>query len=330
MALAFAQHVQDFDSNLADDVRGIATGAGMPAWQIWMLNSRTEILNELVRAATPNLAERAEKAPNECTSLGSTQHAIIAQNWDWDETLEGLTVLMEIVREDGPNILMITEPGIIGKVGFNECGVGVLLNLLMDTEKHLPLEAAPARGVPVHVLLRAILDSTSFEGALAACARAPRHTFSHMLVSQAGKGSAAAMIELMGSHMDVVRQPCADGALLHTNHFVGCGLESQRTGGASSYSRFARAQELLQQDAGAATASAEATLRLFERVLHDKTGPLPICRPFILDPVTKMKTGTVTLVLMDLERRTLHLTRGNPFEHEVEVAHFSPRTPARL
>ena len=54
-----------------------------------------------VPQATPNLAERAEKAPNECTSLGSTQHAIIAQNWDWDETLEGLTVLMEIVREDG-------------------------------------------------------------------------------------------------------------------------------------------------------------------------------------------------------------------------------------
>jgi hypothetical protein len=41
-----------------------------------------------------------------------------------------LIVVLEIRRPGFPTILMMTEPGIIGKIGFNSAGLGVALNWL--------------------------------------------------------------------------------------------------------------------------------------------------------------------------------------------------------
>ena len=58
--------------------------------------------------------------------------------------------------QDKPDrsIMMMTEPGIIGKVGMNSSGVGVSLNLLVAKK-------VPKDGLPIHILLRTALDSNS-------------------------------------------------------------------------------------------------------------------------------------------------------------------------
>ena len=53
---------------------------------------------------------------------------------------------------------MITEPGIIGKIGLNSSGLGVCLNILRINKR--------LDGVPVHIVLRAVLDATNINDAL--------------------------------------------------------------------------------------------------------------------------------------------------------------------
>ena len=107
-----------------------------------------------------------------CTSLGFVRgegQTIIAQNWDWMLGSRDNLIMLHIsgqgsssVAENGggstqyPDIVMVTEAGIIGKIGFNSAGVGVCQN------------AIRARGVdvsgnklPVHLAMRRVLECRS-------------------------------------------------------------------------------------------------------------------------------------------------------------------------
>ena len=89
------------------------------------LNARTEIM---LSNAKPNLM--SSDGPNECTSLFCPTKGILAQNWDWDKTLESLMFVQKITRSDRHHLIQLTEPGILGKIGMNSAGLGVCLNIL--------------------------------------------------------------------------------------------------------------------------------------------------------------------------------------------------------
>ncbi|RAL64994.1 hypothetical protein DID88_001584 [Monilinia fructigena] len=85
---------------------------------------------------------------------------VLAQNWDWTERVKKNLALVEIERVKKEKIWMVTEAGIVGKIGFNSAGVGVCLNAIRarptDTSK-----------LPIHVALRICLESSSIEDAIA-------------------------------------------------------------------------------------------------------------------------------------------------------------------
>ena len=54
----------------------------------------------------------------------------MAQNWDWMEEQSPNLLLLTIIQPDKPTIKMVTEAGIIGKIGLNSAGVGVCLNAI--------------------------------------------------------------------------------------------------------------------------------------------------------------------------------------------------------
>ena len=66
----------------------------------------------------------------ECTTLAFKNQRILGQNWDWESDIEELAVILDIETEDGHRILTMTEPGMIGKIGMNNHGVGVGLNFM--------------------------------------------------------------------------------------------------------------------------------------------------------------------------------------------------------
>lgn len=318
MGNTFKETIRRFDSKYCEEIDAIASGAEMEAWKLYCLNARTEVALKL-------LAERDSRddEPSECTSVFYPRHGVLAQNWDWDETLENLAVVSKIVRPDGHTLLTMHEPGILAKVGLSSAGVGCCLNAL-----HCP--SGPLSGVPVHVLLRSALDASSFEDARARIEKhATRGTAAHVLL--ANHEGKYAMIEMAGRRYDFVRSKTGCPAALHTNHYLACGLSRHSVCGfprdadvsaSSTRSRFVRGSELIESTRGEiASSTREKCVALAKRLLGDREGSLPICREMIetnksggLGSVLG-RTGTVCSIVMDLVSRRMHITRGSPLRH---------------
>lgn len=129
-ASQFQRLIADYRSDFIEEMDGIAKGADVnPLW-IVALNSRSEILSL-----------DASCDANECTALYFRKTAVLGQNWDWGMAMENNTVLMRVDLPNGTQIQMLTEPGIIGKIGLNSHGLGVCLNILRIDK--------PLKGIPI-------------------------------------------------------------------------------------------------------------------------------------------------------------------------------------
>ncbi len=271
----------EFNRDYADEIEAIAKGANVEPLWIYALNSRTEILTQFV---------------SECTAFYFGKSSLLVQNWDWAEDLEKLMVMMRIKRTDGHTILQITEPGIIGKIGINSKGLGVTLNFLHMDGKMC--------GLPIHITLRHLLDSDSLSDGITNL-RDYRYGKSSNIIFANDNGQFI-NLEFAG---DKVTETRDKEVFLHTNHFLADDtLNTDTEKLASSFSRYARAGEMMHE--------IDHTIDNAKSILADQTNSqLPICRPYILNEDIG-NIGTVTSIIMDLSKREIHATRGNPFDND--------------
>ena len=281
LAVYFQQQIQQFNPEYIHEINGIAEGADIdPRW-IVALNARTEILTHKDVAAS-----------NECTSVYLPRQSILAQNWDWGRALEPLTVLMKIVKPGGHVIRMITEPGIIGKIGMNSASIGVCLNILTLGQK--------LDGLPVHIVLRALLDCESFDSAKS-------------LVQMQGKGKASNIIfaDANGNGFDIefcgeryfLLEPEED-FLLHTNHYLAEAINSPHCPDfASSHARFEKAKTLLESNPHRSVA------QICELLSDESDSQLPIYREYVEDDAV-LELGTVCSIVMSLAECKMFVRRG--------------------
>src|SRR5699024_774280 len=151
--------------NYIKEMEGLADGAGVRFEDILTLNARSEI-------ALVNLSDG-------CTSFSltkpKTNKTWLAQNWDWKRQQIDALVHLEIRQNDLPIIQMITEAGIIGKIGCNSAGIGVCLNAIVANV----WEAK----IPIHLGLRSILESESIEDAISRINNNQMASSAHFLIS---------------------------------------------------------------------------------------------------------------------------------------------------
>jgi isopenicillin-N N-acyltransferase-like protein len=197
-----------FSSDCADEITGIATGAGLPVWSVAVLNARTEILARCRRVGR-----------GECSTIVSVGDAdapmIAVQTWDWHEELSDYWLVWTIEHGDGSVVHTLTEFGILGKIGVNSRGLGVLMNIL-----HHERDGAGI-GVPVHVLARRILDSANdLNQALNLIATSPASaSVTLTLVAAQGDDKVALSAEIYPGGPGYIL-PDDRGILLHTNHLL--------------------------------------------------------------------------------------------------------------
>jgi isopenicillin-N N-acyltransferase-like protein len=274
--------ISAFNIEFAQEISGIAEGAGIDSRWVAVLNARTEILSY-----------RYTSSPMECTSLFSRPTALLGQNWDWASTLEDLVVVMKINLPEGHVIRMLTEPGIIGKIGLNSAGLGVCLNILTINR--------PLKGIPVHVVLRGILESRTLDQAREVVEQAGYGKASSILVGHAC--GEAFNVEFSGSR-NVFLDEKAD-IVLHTNHYM---HEPINLPGdpdfASSYAR----EDVVRQ-----------RLAILDRLDKDSMTDIlsdhsnrdfPVLRDYRPDPKLQ-QLGTVCSIIMELKIRTMSIRKGN-------------------
>lgn len=204
LALKHVDAIQAYNSEMMEEMEGIADGAGVDVEDVLILNTRSEIA----------LTNNGDIFSDGCTSLAISspviEDTIIAQTWDWTSSQRNSLLLLEIENEDKPKITMVTEGGIIGKIGFNSSGVGVCLNALTTDQR--------TNEIPIHIGLRAVLNSCSQAEAIAQISGRQMASAANFLIGyDEGRGIGTALnAEVSPFGIDYVERK--EGWTTHTNH----------------------------------------------------------------------------------------------------------------
>ncbi|WP_240375904.1 C45 family autoproteolytic acyltransferase/hydolase [Bacillus piscicola] len=294
--------IEAFDPALLEEMEGVAEGAGLAFEDILALNARSEI------ALTGNAHTSFSDG---CTSISTcsplTADTIIGQNWDWKSAQKDSLLMLNIEREDRPNILMITEGGIIGKIGCNEHALGVGLNALHSGKK--------SDGVPIHLGLRSILDSASLHEAFAKIQEGQMASAANFMIGYSeGKHRGMAFhVEVSPFGIAITNEEASHG--VHSNHI--CSQEIQMKVGEGNNLRYSdseirkrRAEQLLAQAIQDKTAITEES---FKTWLSDTFNAPNSINHYVNEqaPVHR-RMETVFGIVMNLTENNIYVCDGMP------------------
>lgn len=298
--------------HLVEEMSGVAAGAGVGFSDILALNVRTEISMGLMSDGCTSLY---------CSRLGADGSGlpILAQNWDWERAQRDSLVVLHIASSPAsgeeerngrsrrqPAISLITEGGIIGKIGLNSSGVGICMN------------AIRARGVdfarlPVHLAMRSVLECSSHAEALALLTTVGVASSCHLLIADSSEGGVTG---LECSYADILPlQVNEDGLYTHTNHWL---LKHAGSDGrpitealslTDSVPRLKRLNSLLVEEKG--REGGRDPVCKVEELLEDETN-----YPGSINKAPSPGNGAETLfsIVMDLKRPVAKVRIGRPTE----------------
>lgn len=287
--------IDQYNHRYLEEMDGVAKGAGVTFEDILTLNARSEI-------ALTN-------APDGCTSFAltnpKTDKTWLAQNWDWRGSQIDSLVYLQIEQENMPTIKMVTEAGIIGKIGSNSAGIGVCLNAIV-TNVWEPK-------VPIHLGLRAVLESETLAEAVGKVRMNQMASPAHFLVASDKEG----LVGLEVSPVQTEQLQTINGVLAHTNHLCSLKMINQVNEDpiADSFDRLTTISELLNQ-----LDKRDITEKDLFQVLSNHDGyPSSICRHVSSEQVNLARSETVFSIVMNLSDRKLSWIEGKPCEHSFAV-----------
>ncbi|CAL5868179.1 uncharacterized protein PFLUO_LOCUS2403 [Penicillium psychrofluorescens] len=203
----FLSHAETHYPRYYEEMKGIADGAEVPLVDIMALNARSEITFGLF------VETKKQVDSDGCTSMALklAQTTFISQNWDWMQEQKPNLIICHVSQTgtDLPDFQMVTEAGIIGKIGFNNAGVGCCFNAIrargMDPKR-----------MPIHFGLRTVLESRSKEQAIATLRQHGVAGSAHLLI-----GDKNGAIGLECSHVGFQEIYADDlGRVCHANNYI--------------------------------------------------------------------------------------------------------------
>lgn len=330
LGAGYRDAIDALGGQMMEEIEGIAEGAGREVNEILALNARTEILPPTYPGEPhPHWSEldadnRASGVPGwdwgECTAIAvpptrsPSGETLLAQNWDWLGAQRESLILLRAREADGPGFLTLTEAGMLAKIGLNERGFGVCLNILRSgADGERP-------GAPVHPLLRALLRCGSVTEAIDATRSLGFGASSNVLCADASGN--AANLEFSPAGLQVIQ---GGGVLCHTNHFLspeGALGQAALAPSLSSIPRFERARALLED-------SGRVGISDLKRILRDESnGPLSICRRPDASLPVEVRVESVASVIMELTAGRMHVAPNVPSLVAYETVSLTEAVPA--
>jgi isopenicillin-N N-acyltransferase-like protein len=305
-AEAYVPVIQKYDPDMIKEMQGIADAVDRPLIDIVTLNARSEVMF-------------SAQAVEGCTTISAIPpkadgHTYIAQNWDHYQRYHDVMLIVEIKQADKPRILMVTEAGLIGKIGMNDVGIGLCFNAL-------GCEGTPG-GLPVHCAIRGVLNSRSIGEAIGAAIQTKAANGVNLHI--ASKEGVAVDIEMSNDGHDVMFNH--EGTFVHTNHFISPNLLNhvkdrfqERT--PDTHIRLGVAQRELRN------MEKPVTREAIQDVLRNHINyPDAICRHGESDPRPVGKRGnifeTVFSIVTDLDEGVMHVASGVPCQVPYEAYRF--------
>ncbi|MBT9132434.1 MAG: hypothetical protein DDT32_01149 [Syntrophomonadaceae bacterium] len=260
-----------------------------------VINARSELLTDKTRLTGEG-----------CTSFAvlpelTNGSAFIGQNWDFPVLQKDCVIILEIEQTGKPKILMVTEAGIVGKIGFNEAGVGICMNAIITDTVEL--------ATPLHIVMRGVLNSWNLNSALNTVAKSKTASAVNFIIAQ--HDVTAVNMEIIPTDFEPTFPK--KGFIAHTNHFTSERLLSKvkdfgREIGINTFLRLDRVNRLLGN-------AKNIDIDTIKKIQNDHFNyPASICRH--LDEADPMLIISVFAVLMDLKNKEMYITFGQPCENE--------------
>ncbi|MHC1711327.1 MAG: C45 family autoproteolytic acyltransferase/hydrolase [Solidesulfovibrio sp.] len=296
--------LEKFSPELMEEMRGIADGAGVPFEEIVYLNSFLEL--EDLRA--PGLGAKILPDSlwgcttfNVTTKAGADGRALIGQTFDMERYYEQYLCILRIKSETGPEVLALSFAGVLGLCGINAAGVGVVINKIAATD------ARP--GVIYPFVLRKALGAERIGDALGAVIFSPRATGINY---QLAGGGIAFCAETSATSYELLS---IDGAIAHTNHYVGQTMRRFETPNWLSHG--GSMVRKLVADEFLATRRGELSPEALKALSRDHTNhPRCICAHGFPGEGADTAFHTVFGVVMDPAAGWFEACPGNPCENE--------------
>ncbi|MGH2548433.1 MAG: C45 family autoproteolytic acyltransferase/hydrolase, partial [Thermomicrobiales bacterium] len=300
-ALAFDAPIQKFGQFFAEEIEGLAEGAGLTRAQALLLQIRAEV------AAPSTWAGADIDAPDECTTFailaGATSNGIgiAGQNADLPALYKEISVVAEMRPTDRPATLMLLPAGQLSYIGINDRGMACFANFLTCDGWRV--------GFPRYFYSRLALMNDTVDDGIAAIQSVERASSRNMLLLDS-HGSAG---DLETTPTRDARLDPIDDILVHANHYTAPALlEEERSEPpyiANSTIRQQRMGELLNERKG------ELNAELMQSILRDReTAPDALCRT--LADNTKHDTITFASVIAEPSIGALWVAVGPPHENE--------------
>ena len=288
-------YASDYAPELMTEIEGVAEGAGLTVEQVMLINVRNQVPAAVDGACTGVVIEPR------CAVSG---WGFAGQNWDNDPAMDPFSIVLIRRPSGAPAHMNFTQPGIIGYMGLNEAGLGVVMNTL----------PAPARGVgvPWYFLVRRMYLHAALDAVISEVRRARRAIPANVALLTA---DGAADLEVTVDDVHVLKAD-GRGVLVHTNHCVHpelARINELFPELIQSVPRMYRAESLLGDPGG------PVGLERVKSLLSDHVDyPTSICRHENDNPGDGHWTSVISMIVEPSQGR-MHLSRGNPCSNPYEV-----------
>ncbi|MDH3317850.1 MAG: C45 family peptidase [Gammaproteobacteria bacterium] len=188
------------------EVDGIAAGSGMDFRDVWLWNCRGDFAGG---------GDQSKSALAGCTTVllpGTAEKpAIIGHNEDDQAELDGSCFLARVVPDDGPAFLSFYSPGLLPGHTFavNDAGLVQTINHIRPYDQR--------RGIPRHVIARAVLSQSSIKDAVALLQREDRASGFHHNLGICGEPR---LYSVEAPASGCVVEEISKRPRAHTNHLV--------------------------------------------------------------------------------------------------------------
>ncbi len=264
--------------DLAEEIRGLAEGAGISNDEALLLQLRREIMGY-------------QKIParGDCTTYArSGENPVLAQTVDLNGDLDDQIGVLEVARPGSPRrALVLSFGGLLGYLGVNSDGLAVGLNLVLGGDWR--------PGLPPYLAIRHLLDTASGVDEAVKMIRGMRMASSRSLTLC--DTSKTACVEILGDEVRLVDEPA------HTNHFLHPDFAPHDE--LNIFARNSSLQRLKACVAGIAALPPDAGAEDHFALMSVP----PIC---VADTGDIRRERTVAAVVMLPDRGELHVRPGDP------------------
>ena len=251
----FEEAIRRHTPHLAEEMAGIAEGAGLDTSKIYALNLIDEGWAYSVwRQKTGALVKCMSFALRDTKGTNW-----IGQNMDLGAYTDGFQRVVRHAPDGGrAGSLILTLAGTLALLGVNDHGVGVCVN-------SIPQVPSARRGLPVAFMIRHLLEQPSARQAASLCRSLPHATNQHYLIADADE-----IYSLEASSDGVADAGGPQVRVLHSNHPL-VGRERYPDGEENSVARLVSLERRLSGEV-TGLETLQAALTAFDDPKH------PVCR----------------------------------------------------